>query len=96
MKQLRGQEGRIINRVYIVEHCYEYKISRYVKQEDVKVIGIYSAYEKAEQAVERYKTKRGFSLFPEDCFYISEYELDQDHWKEGFITYDGSTGEWIE
>ncbi|WP_421924584.1 DUF7336 domain-containing protein [Paenibacillus luteus] len=38
----------------------------------------------AESVVERYKTLPGFrdNL---DTFYIDEYEIDKDNWKEGFI-----------
>ncbi len=85
-----------MKKVYIVEHCYEYEVAKDISKEDIRVIGIYSSYKKAKKVVKKYKTKRGFNCFSKDCFYISEYELNQGHWVDGFITYDGSTGEWIE
>lgn len=85
-----------MEKVYLVQHCYEYEVVEEINKENIKIIGIYSSYEKAEQVIEAYKTKKGFNRFPVDCFYIDEYILDQDHWKDGFITYDGSTGDWIE
>lgn len=85
-----------MERVYLVQHSYEYQYDDDLNIEETKIIGIYSSRDKAQQVVERYKTKKGFNRFPEDCFYIDAYELDKDHWKDGFITYDSSTDEWIE
>lgn len=65
-------------------------------KKNIKVIGIYSSYKKAKKVVKKYKKKQGFNRFPEECFSIDRYELNKNHWKEGFVTYDGSTGEWIE
>lgn len=84
-----------MGKVYLLQHCYEYEVVEDISKENIKIIGIYSSRERAEQAIERYKLKEGFNRFPVDCFYIDGYELDQDHWKDGFITYDGSTGDWI-
>jgi homoserine kinase type II len=53
--------------------------------EDVKLIGVYSTAEKAQGAVERAKDQPGFHDTP-DGFEISRYEIDKDHWTEGFIT----------
>lgn len=82
--------------VYIVEHCYEYEVAEDVIKENVKVIGIYNSYKKAKKAVKKFKDKRGFNRFSKKCFNISRCKLNQSYWKDGFITYDGSTGEWIE
>lgn len=82
--------------VYLVQHCYEYNVTDEIKEENVKIIGIYSSRKKAEEVVKKYKEIKGFSRFPDDCFYIDKYKLNQDYWRDGFITYDGSTGEWIE
>jgi hypothetical protein len=51
--------------------------------EDAKLIGIYSTEQKAEQAIERLRVQPGFRDFP-DSFEVSDYELDKDHWSEGF------------
>ncbi len=86
----------VMEEVYIVQHCYEYEVAEDITKEDIKVIGIYSSWEKAEEAVQRLKSKEGFNRLPIDCFCIDRYEVNQDNWCDGFITYDGSTGEWIE
>ena len=51
--------------------------------EDVKAIGIYSSHEHASAAVERLKALPGFRDYPKG-FCIDEYEVDKDHWVEGF------------
>lgn len=65
--------------VYLVEHSYE--IGEF---DEIKHIGIYSTKEKAEEVVEKYKLLPGFKNYT-DGFYISECELDKNHWEEGFI-----------
>ena len=58
------------------------------KLEDVDdcemLIGVYSSKEAARGAIERVKGRKGFVDFPEG-FQICPYELDKDHWTEGFI-----------
>jgi hypothetical protein len=51
--------------------------------EDIKAIGIYTTKEKAEKTIEKFKKLPGFKDYP-DSFYIPEFELDKDHWTEGF------------
>ncbi len=51
--------------------------------EDVKFIGAYTSRESAAAAVGRLRRQPGFSEFPEG-FNVDEYELDKDHWTEGF------------
>lgn len=82
--------------VYLLQHSYEYEIYEDIKVEETKIIGIYSSEMKAKEAMALFLTKQGFNRFPKDCFYIDEYQLDQDHWVEGFITWDGESGTWIE
>jgi len=53
--------------------------------EDVKFVGVYSSRTAAESAVSRLLVRPGFSGFP-DGFRIEEYELDEDHWTEGFVS----------
>lgn len=48
------------------------------------LIGVYSSEDAAKKAIERVKGQKGFSDFPEG-FQICPYELDKDHWTEGFI-----------
>ncbi|MFP5213353.1 MAG: hypothetical protein ACLGPL_08240 [Acidobacteriota bacterium] len=67
--------------VYLLQHTHEFGEST----EDVKIIGIYSSRTKAEAAIERLRLKPGFSETP-DGFTIDEYDLDLDHWEEGYVT----------
>lgn len=64
--------------VFILQHSYEIDES-----EQTKIIGIYSTRDKANAAVEKFKTLPGFRDYPES-FYIDEYEIDQNNWNEGF------------
>ena len=50
----------------------------------VKVIGIYSSWELAEEAEERTRQLPGFADEP-DGFSIEQYEVDKDHWPRGFV-----------
>lgn len=52
--------------------------------EDVKFIGAYSSRVSAEAAVHRLQRQPGFCDYP-DGFSIDEYEVDKDHWTEGFV-----------
>jgi hypothetical protein len=52
---------------------------------DVKLIGVYSSRENAAEAVNRLKVQPGFIDYPEG-FTVDEYQLDHDHWSEGFVT----------
>jgi len=53
--------------------------------EDVKLIGVYTSFEKAKAAQERAEKLEGFRDHPE-CFEISKQRLDQDQWTSGFFT----------
>ena len=66
--------------VFILQHSYELD-----GHDETKLIGAYSTKEQAELAITRLKDKNGFKYRP-DAFEISEYELDQDNWTEGFST----------
>jgi hypothetical protein len=53
-------------------------------EEDVELlIGVYSSQAEARAAIERVKNERGFAEFPQG-FQISPYQLNRDHWAEGF------------
>lgn len=49
------------------------------------LIGVYSNPEKAKAAKARLADIEGYRDWP-DGFLIDEYELDKDHWTEGFVT----------
>jgi len=70
--------------VYLLQHSYEV-VYEGASFDETKVLGIYSTREEAEAAVERYKGITGFNKYPLSCFHIDDYELNQDHWTEGFV-----------
>lgn len=83
-------------KVYLLQNSYEYEIYEGIKTEETKIIGIYDSEQKAEEVKKQYKIKKGFNRFSEDCFCIDEFELNQDHWTEGFITWGNERDTWIE
>lgn len=68
-------------KVYVLQHEHEFDDG----SEDVKFIGVYSNWQKAEQAVQRLQGQKGFRDTPKG-FAIDEYELDKDHWAEGYTS----------
>jgi hypothetical protein len=48
------------------------------------LIGVYETEEEVRAAVERLRSKPGFASFPQG-FTAERYELNKDHWTEGFI-----------
>jgi hypothetical protein len=72
--------------VFLVEHVHVLEDS----EEDVKIIGVYSSREAAQQAVERLRLQPGFRDAPEG-FTIDPYRVDQDCWQDGYITVHGPT-----
>jgi hypothetical protein len=48
------------------------------------LIGVYSTDAEAKAAIERLRCQKGFVDFPEG-FHIYPYELNKDHWREGFV-----------
>jgi len=79
-----------MSKAFLLEHLHVISEGN----ECVKTIGIYSSKSSAMEAVERLKSQSGFSeqneLNPSQGsgFFISEYEVDVDHWREGFVTVD--------
>jgi hypothetical protein len=67
------------NQIFILTHVLELSED----QEDVKLIGVYSTQEQAEAARGRAQQRPGFAEHA-DTFFIQAYELDRDHWEEGF------------
>jgi hypothetical protein len=70
-----------MTKIYLLWHVH--KLNEL--DDDEKLIGAYSSEEKAEEAKLRAMKKPGFQDAP-DGFEISPYEVDQDHWLEGFVT----------
>jgi len=52
--------------------------------DDAKLIGVYRSRDSAEAAVARLQSQPGFRDHPAG-FQIDPYQLDKDHWSEGFI-----------
>lgn len=69
-----------MTKVFLLQHSYE--IDGF---DETKTIGIYSTRAKAESIIAKYINLVGFKDYPEDCFYIGEYEIDKNHWEDGFI-----------
>ncbi|MEU4426794.1 hypothetical protein AB0F81_39750 [Actinoplanes sp. NPDC024001] len=53
--------------------------------DDLKILGVYSTEQKAEERLVRARELPGFRDEP-DCFLIAPYTLDEDRWTEGFAT----------
>lgn len=70
-----------MNNVFILQHE---RPETETSMEDVKFIGAYSSEAAALAAIERLKSLPGFRDFPNE-FTIDAYELDKDHWVEGFV-----------
>lgn len=84
-----------MEKVFLVQHSHAIQSGT----EDVKMIGVYRTLDAAKVAVGRLGVQPGFSEHPnlidadatdgQGGFYIDEYELDKDHWAEGFVTLAG-------
>ena len=79
-KRLSGIIGNVKNIVHLL-----WFVNEMDGCEDEKLlIGVYSSEAEAKAAIQRLKDKPGFAAFSEG-FQIHAYELDRDHWTEGFI-----------
>lgn len=67
--------------VFVLQHSRE----RPDGSEDVKLIGVYTDRSLAEATLARLRSEPGFRDFPSG-FHVESYELDKDHWEEGFVT----------
>jgi len=77
--------------VFILQHVHVLPDG----EEDVKLIGVYRTHEAAYAAIERLIVQPGFCEHPRllnpsvddegSGFTLDEYELDKDHWIEGFV-----------
>ena len=65
--------------VFLLYHINE------LNEDDCKLIGVYSSKEKAEKAKQKSLLLPGFLNSP-NSFLIDKYNLDEDHWQEGFVT----------
>lgn len=82
--KLENNNNSSKEKVYVLQHIYEYgEDDEYVEE---KMLGVYSSEEKASEAIERYIQLEGFKDYPRECFYISEYFVDKDSWRGGFVS----------
>ena len=73
-----------MNKVYTLEHSYE--CGEDLEYDEAKMLGIYSSFEKAEEAKKRYSNLAGFADYDESCFYIDAYDIDVDTgFTDGFV-----------
>ena len=80
---------KYMKKFYLLYHAYDFADGK-----EIKHLGLYSSRENAEKAKERYFRLAGFSEYPENCFYISEFTLDTDNeWTDGFISTDSTAGD---
>jgi homoserine kinase type II len=68
-------------KVYVVQHVHVQGND----EEDVKFLGVYSSRENADAAITRLGQATGFAETSER-FFVDEYQVDKDHWVEGFVT----------
>jgi hypothetical protein len=66
--------------VYLLWHSHDLN-----GEVDAKLLGVYSSEQRALEARERAKALPGLRENPSG-FHIDEYEVDKDHWTEGFVT----------
>lgn len=63
---------------------------------DAKLIGVYDKHSRASAAIERMRDKPGFKE-KGGAFEIAGYELNKDHWTQGFARHEGfSLPAWFE
>lgn len=82
-----------MNILYILRHSYRFeegnKFGVRPGYEEVKLLGVYSSRELAEEAAERYFQYEGFDRYPKSSFTIDEYEVGKDsEWTDGFVKKD--------
>jgi len=68
-----------MDEVYLLWHIHKLDGA-----DDEKFLGVYRTEADAKVAIERLRSKPGFVTFP-DGFQICPYELNQDHWTDGFV-----------
>ncbi|HKW62127.1 MAG TPA: hypothetical protein VJN89_06250 [Candidatus Acidoferrum sp.] len=74
------QKGETLETVFLLWHVHKFRDS---KDTDEKLIGVYKTEEDARAAITRLANKPGFHEAPAG-FQISQYELNKDHWTEGY------------
>jgi hypothetical protein len=53
--------------------------------DDLKLLGVYSSEQRAQERIQRARVLPGFQQEP-DCFMVDTYRLDEDQWTDGFVS----------
>ncbi len=64
--------------------CILWHVNTLEGVDEEKLIGVYSDETAANAAINRLISKPGFKDCPEG-FTIDNYEIDKDHWTEGYV-----------
>jgi hypothetical protein len=67
--------------VFLIWHVHQFPD----REDDEKLIGVYRTETDAQDAIQRLRDKPGFQETP-DRFVVDRYELNLDHWTEGYVT----------
>ncbi len=72
--------------VYLLWHVHERRTPKRdnASSRNELLIGVYVTEGDAKSAIERLRSKPGFRETPEGFSY-ERYELNRDHWTEGFV-----------
>jgi hypothetical protein len=70
-----------MKKVYVLHHTHDLDS----EDTDIKLIGVYSTEEKAQNAITKLSFLPGFRDSRQG-FHIDKYEMDKDHWQEGFVS----------
>jgi hypothetical protein len=70
-----------MTKVYLLWHTHALNEG----DDDSKLIGVYDSLLAAKAGQLRVENQPGFVSTPEG-FEISEYEINKDHWQEGYVT----------
>jgi hypothetical protein len=65
--------------VFLLNHVREGDV------DEPKLLGVYSSRRRAEDAIARYLDLPGFRD-EQEGFVVDRYTVDEDHWREGFVT----------
>lgn len=78
-QSLTAVQNNIVVSTFVLQHVREDDVDG----DSAKLIGVYRTRESACAASARMLSQLGFCDHP-NGFIIDEYELDRDHWSEGF------------
>ena len=79
--RLQDANEKLSDVAYVVYHEFEYP----EEVDNVRFIGLFSEQIDADRVIEYLRAKPGFKRYA-DGFTVGTYQLDKDHWTEGFIT----------